>query len=39
MLMSSVEEANSLVPVDGPAVLKPLRPAPGNPPHMKLVPN
>jgi len=39
MLMSSVEEANALVPGDGSEVLEPLQPAPGSPPHMKLVPN
>ena len=39
MLMSSIEEANTLVPGDAPEVLQPLRPAPGSPPHMKLVPN
>ena len=39
MLMSSVEEANALVPGDAPEVLQPLRPAPGSPPHMKLVPS
>jgi hypothetical protein len=39
MVMSSVEEANALVPGDSPEVLEPLRPASGGPPHMKLVPN
>jgi hypothetical protein len=39
MVMSSVEDANVLVPGDSSEALEPLRPAPGGPPHMKLVPN
>jgi hypothetical protein len=39
MVMSSVEDADALVPGDSPEVLEPLRPASGGRPHMKLVPN
>jgi hypothetical protein len=40
MLMSSVEEARDLPSINGDIeVLKPLRPAPGAHPHIKLVPN
>ena len=40
MLMSSVEEAKDLPPVSTDVeVLKPLKPVPGNHPHIKLVPN
>ena len=40
MLMSSVEEAKDLPAINGDIeVLKPLKPAPGTHPHIKLVPN
>ncbi len=40
MLMSSVEEAKDLPAVNSDIeVLRPLKPAPGTHPHMKLVPN
>jgi hypothetical protein len=39
MVMSSVEDADALVPGDSLEVLEPLRPAPDGHPHMKLVPN
>ena len=40
MLMSSVEEARDLPSINGDIeVLKPLKPAPGAHPHIKLVPN
>ncbi len=40
MLMSSIEDAKDLPTVSGDfEVLKPLKPAPGAHPHIKLVPN
>ncbi len=39
MLMSSVEEAPNLAAESQAPALAPLKPSPGSPPHMKLVPN
>ena len=39
MLMSSVEEAPNLAADSQAPALTPLKPSPGSPPHMKLVPN
>jgi len=39
MLMSSVESASELLSNEGSQMLEPLVPAPGSPPHMKLVPS
>jgi len=39
MLMSSVEDANHLAFSDEIQVLESLKPVPGSPPHMTLVPN
>ena len=39
MLMSSVEEAVNLAADSESPALAPLKPVPGSPPHMKLVPN